>query len=112
MNADAKGLLDTAQVEEARPAAVECYQRELNERRHRVEKSEQPLTDSKGPEDPLRMMIDTIPTLAWSCRPDGTTEFLQLLDCGKSRWPLWADRNVGSGVTVEFALYVEIVAAI
>jgi formate hydrogenlyase transcriptional activator len=26
-------------------------------------------------EDQLRMMIDTMPTLAWSCRPDGTTEF-------------------------------------
>jgi len=24
----------------------------------------------------LPMMIDKIPTLAWSCRPDGTTEFL------------------------------------
>ena len=76
MNADAKGLLDTAQVEEARPAAVERYQRELNERRHRLEQSEQTLADSKGPEDQLRMMIDTIPTLAWSCQPDGTTKFL------------------------------------
>jgi hypothetical protein len=112
MNADAKGLLDTVQVEEARPATVERYQRELNERRRRLEQSEQTLADSKRPEDPLRIMIDTIPALAWSCRPDGTTEFLQLLDCGKSRWPLWADRNVGSGVTVEFALCVEIVAAI
>jgi hypothetical protein len=27
-------------------------------------------------EDQLRMMIDKMPTLAWSCRPDGTTEFL------------------------------------
>jgi PAS domain-containing protein len=27
-------------------------------------------------EDQLRMMIDGIPTLAWACRPDGTTEFL------------------------------------
>src|SRR6267154_673584 len=27
-------------------------------------------------EDQLRIMIDKIPTLAWSCRPDGTTEFL------------------------------------
>src|SRR6266704_181616 len=26
--------------------------------------------------DQLPMMIDKIPTLAWSCRPDGTTEFL------------------------------------
>ena len=26
--------------------------------------------------DELPMMIDKIPTLAWSCRPDGTTEFL------------------------------------
>src|SRR5437660_12744673 len=26
--------------------------------------------------DQLSMMIDKIPTLAWSCRPDGTTEFL------------------------------------
>lgn len=41
-------------------------------------------TDAKGhgdavrkeSEDQLRMMIDTIPTLAWSCRPDGTTAFL------------------------------------
>ncbi len=27
-------------------------------------------------EDFLRTMIDQIPTLAWSCWPDGTTEFL------------------------------------
>src|SRR2546429_2205739 len=26
--------------------------------------------------DELPMMIDKIPTLAWACRPDGTTEFL------------------------------------
>ncbi len=26
--------------------------------------------------DALPMMVDKIPTLAWSCRPDGTTEFL------------------------------------
>src|SRR5712692_9194259 len=76
MNTDAKGLLDTAQVDEARPATVGRSQRELTERRRRLEQSEQTLADSKGPEDPLRMMIDTIPTLAWSCRPDGTTEFL------------------------------------
>src|SRR5262249_3671246 len=30
-------------------------------------------TDS---DHPLRMMIDHMPTLAWSCRPDGTTAFL------------------------------------
>src|SRR5258706_14007235 len=30
----------------------------------------------KESEAPLRMMIDTIPTLAWSCQPDGTTKFL------------------------------------
>src|ERR1700739_5092944 len=28
------------------------------------------------PAHPLRMMIDHMPTLAWSCRPDGTTAFL------------------------------------
>ena len=38
--------------------------------------SEQTLTDIIRSEGQLRMMIDTIPTLAWSCRPDGTTEFL------------------------------------
>jgi hypothetical protein len=27
-------------------------------------------------EDQFRMMIDKIPMLAWSCRPDGATEFL------------------------------------
>jgi PAS domain S-box-containing protein len=27
-------------------------------------------------EDQFRMMVDNIPTLAWSCRSDGTTEFL------------------------------------
>jgi PAS domain-containing protein len=30
-------------------------------------------TDS---DHPLRMMIDHMPTLAWACRPDGTTAFL------------------------------------
>src|SRR5262249_12094185 len=30
----------------------------------------------KQPEDHFRIMIDKIPALAWSCRPDGTTEFL------------------------------------
>jgi len=81
MNADAKGLLDTAQVEEARPATVERYQREFNDRHRRLEQSEQTLAESKRPEDHLRMMIDTIPTLVWSCRPDGTTAFLN------QRWP-------------------------
>ena len=38
--------------------------------------SEQTLPEIKRSEDQLRMMIDTIPTLVWSCRPDGTTEFL------------------------------------
>ena len=76
MRTGSKELLDTAQVEEARPATVERYQRELNERRRRLEQSEQTLADSKRPEDPLRMMIDTLPTLAWSCQPDGATEFL------------------------------------
>jgi len=30
----------------------------------------------KYSEDQFRVMIDNIPTLAWSCRPDGATEFL------------------------------------
>jgi hypothetical protein len=30
-------------------------------------------TDS---DNPFRMMIDHIPTLAWACRPDGTAAFL------------------------------------
>jgi len=34
------------------------------------------MVDSQRPEDQLRMMIDTILTLGWSCQPDGTTEFL------------------------------------
>src|SRR6266436_912861 len=33
----------------------------------------------KESEDQLRMMIDTIPTLAWSFQPDGTTKFLNQL---------------------------------
>src|SRR5215510_9515618 len=51
-------------------------------------------------EDHLRMMIDTIPTLAWSCRPDGTTEFLN------QRWldytGLSAADTQGSGWTAAF----------
>ena len=90
MNAAAKGFLDTAQVEEARPAAVERYQRELNEHRHRWEQSEQTLVDIRGPEDPLRMMIDTIPTLAWSCRPAGTIEFVN------QRWLDYTGLSVGT----------------
>jgi hypothetical protein len=39
---------------------------------------EKMLVESKRSEDQLRMMIDIIPTLAWSCRPDGTTEFLNM----------------------------------
>jgi PAS domain-containing protein len=38
--------------------------------------AEQTVVDGKRPEDQLRTMLDTIPTLAWSCRPDGTTEVL------------------------------------
>ncbi|MGH9426645.1 MAG: PAS domain-containing protein, partial [Terriglobia bacterium] len=41
-----------------------------------VAELEKMLAESKRPDDQLRMMIDKIPTLAWSCRPDGTTEFL------------------------------------
>jgi len=95
MNADSKELRDTAQPEEAHQVELKCCQRELKECRTRVEQMEtllayvaeleKMLAESKRPEDQLRMMIDTIPTLAWACRPDGTTEFLQLPDCGKSR---------------------------
>lgn len=38
--------------------------------------SEKTLAEVTGSEDQIRMMIDKIPTLAWSCRPDGTSEFL------------------------------------
>src|SRR5690349_20544776 len=27
-------------------------------------------------EEPLRLVIDTIPTLVWSCRPDGATDYV------------------------------------
>jgi len=37
---------------------------------------EKALDEMKGSEDRFRMMIDALPTLAWSCLPDGTTEFL------------------------------------
>src|SRR2546425_3081362 len=40
---------------------------------HEADRAE---ADSQRLGDHLRMMIDTIPALAWSCRPDGTTEFL------------------------------------
>src|SRR5262245_7229563 len=54
----------------------------------------------KESEDQLRMMIDTIPTLAWSCRPDGATEFLN------QRWldytGLSAEDTQGSGWMAAF----------
>ena len=34
------------------------------------------LVEIKNPENRLRTIIDTIPTLAWSARPDGSAEFL------------------------------------
>src|SRR5215510_11748393 len=37
---------------------------------------EEALDHVKHGEDHLRIMIDQIPMPAWSCRPDGTTEFL------------------------------------
>src|ERR1700682_400323 len=52
----------------------------------------------KASEDQLGIMIDKIPTLAWSCRPDGTTEFLN------QRWldytGLSSERALGWGWTV------------
>jgi PAS domain S-box-containing protein len=44
-----------------------------NQARRAWEKARDAMQES---EDQLRMMIDSIPTLAWACRPDGTTEFL------------------------------------
>jgi formate hydrogenlyase transcriptional activator len=86
MDGDSKERRDTAQPEEAHRVELKCCQRELKECHARVEQMETLLTHtvewektlakSKRTEDQLRMMIDTIPTLAWSCRPDGTTEFL------------------------------------
>ena len=86
MNADSKELRDTAQPEEAHQVELKCCQRELKECRTRVEQMEtllayvaeleKMLAEIKRPEDQLRMMIDKIPTLAWSCRLDGATEFL------------------------------------
>ena len=46
---------------------------EQNQARRALEKARDAKQES---EDQLRMMIDSIPTLAWACRPDGTTEFL------------------------------------
>ena len=46
---------------------------EQNQARRAWEKARDAKQES---EDQLRMMIDSIPTLAWACRPDGTTEFL------------------------------------
>src|SRR6266545_3795701 len=73
MNTDAKEHVDAVQIHEADRATVARGQRELKESRMA---SAKPLAEIKRPEDPLRLMIDKIPTLAWSCRPDGTTEFL------------------------------------
>jgi hypothetical protein len=49
------------------------------------------LTAVHTSEDFLRMMIDKIPILAWSCWPDGTTEFLNQRWLGV-RAP-WSDRS-------------------
>jgi hypothetical protein len=40
-------------------------------------------SDMNHSEDQLRVMINRIPALAWSCLPDGTPEFLnqRWLDC-------------------------------
>jgi formate hydrogenlyase transcriptional activator len=38
--------------------------------------SEAAFSRLKQPEDHLRIMVDKIPTLAWSCRPDAAVEFL------------------------------------
>ena len=73
MNTDAKEHVDAVQIHEADRAAAERGQRELKESRIA---SDKPLAEIKRPEDQLRLMIDKMPTLAWACRPDGTTEFL------------------------------------
>jgi PAS domain S-box-containing protein len=86
MNANSKERRDTAQPEEGYQVELKSCQRELKECWARVEQletllaytaeREKTFAEGKRAEDQLRMMIDTIPTLAWSCRPDGTTEFL------------------------------------
>src|SRR6266581_5642906 len=73
MNTDAKEHVDAVQIHQADRAAAERGQRELKESRIA---SDKPLAEIKRPEDQLRLMIDKMPTLAWACRPDGTTEFL------------------------------------
>ena len=42
--------------------------------------------------DELSMMVDKIPTLAWSCRPDGTTEFLN------QRWLDYTGLSLGASL--------------
>lgn len=86
MNVNSKELRDTAQPEEAHRVERKCYQRQLDECRTHVEQMEtrlayvaeleKMLAEIKRPETQLRVMIDKIPTLAWSCRPDSATEFL------------------------------------
>jgi hypothetical protein len=65
------------------------------EREARVVMEEAP-AKAKEPEDQLPVMIDKIPTLAWSCLPDGTTEFLN------QRWIVysafaWKKPSAGDG---------------
>src|SRR5437899_972335 len=73
MNTDAKEHVDAVQIHQADRAAAERGQREIKESRIA---SDKPLAEIKRPEDQLRLMIDKMHTLAWACRPDGTTEFL------------------------------------
>lgn len=57
----------------------------------------------EGSKDQLRTMIDAIPALAWSCRPDGATEF------PNQRWldftGLSLEQALGSGCN--FAIHPE-----
>src|SRR5882757_8863053 len=46
-----------------------------SERKQAESALEKAFTDLKKSEDRLREIINTIPTLAWSARPDGSTEF-------------------------------------
>jgi PAS domain S-box-containing protein len=50
--------------------------REVGRLLHNIQEWEQTKQALRQSEDHLRLVIDTIPTMAWSTRPDGTVDFL------------------------------------
>jgi K+-sensing histidine kinase KdpD len=75
---------------------IEVKRRAEESRRRIAEQVQSAFVEIKGSEDRLRLIINTMPTLAWSSNPDGASSFIKSALAGLHRHP--PGRGLGLGL--------------